>query len=396
MNNHDLDKLIHDSLQAEPSRQQLARIEDFWREQSKAVTSHGTRRLRRFCRPKYWAAAIATTIMVAVATSLCLWMQEPSREPVATKLPTPIEPTVSGNKHVGEPKVVVAAESQPKDDSPSAGRPPTAYERIFFAAATRKSVAAEQSSMIAKIDTAIGKLVLDPEDNVEQLAKSLRSTQCDTEGLLLRRLLRSKDDRKRAVMQLLAVCGTRRSTLHLLRLSKREAFRAEALTAVERIVGVEQLAQLASQTDNRHVRAAIYERLLGADSEPALRGYLFLVSSEAYGAEALAAADTVSGPLLQRLLDLLKDKDEGVRLAAAMVLGHANGPEVADALIELVTTKKDPPSSPAESWNPTEAWIAIMACRSRQTEEFLSYVQCQPKLLGQFNRAMARLAQITL
>lgn len=319
MNNHDLDNLIRESLPAEPSREQLARLEDYWREQSKAIRLEGRSRLRRASPATYWVAVVATTVLVAVATSLCLWRPEPTREPIATKHLKKVESALPVNQHNNQTELIVATESQPKDDTLSAGRPPTNYERILFIAATRKSVTVRQSAAAAKINQAI-----------------------------------------------------------------------------EEIEDVDRLAQLAAHTDDRRVRAKIYQRLLNADSEPALRGYLCLVRCEILTAEALAAANVVSGPLLERLLGLLKDDDEGVRLAAAMVLGHANGPEVAAALIELVTAEIDRQSSPAEVWNPTEAWIAIMACRGRQTEEFLSYVQCHPKLLGQYNRALARLAQITL
>ena len=121
---------------------------------------------------------------------------------------------------------------------------------------------------------------------------------------------RSGDDEKHAVLRLLAVCGTPRSTPHLLRLSRREAFRDEALATIERIVGVERLADIVGQTNDRRVRASLLHRLLTADSESALRGYLSLIHRDAIRAEALAAADTAAEPLLAELLALLEDEDE--------------------------------------------------------------------------------------
>ena len=71
-------------------------------------------------------------------------------------------------------------------------------------------------------------------------------------------------------------------------------------------------------------------------------------------------------------------EDKDTRLAAAFVLGHANGPVVTNALIDVVSRP---------STNSTEAWIALMACRGPQADQFLTYATRQPHLLGSFNRA---------
>ena len=68
-----------------------------------------------------------------------------------------------------------------------------------------------------------------------------------------------------------------------------------------------------------------------------------------------------------------------MRIAAALVLGHVNGPEVTNSLIALVTQEA--------ASSPTEAWIALLACRGEQAEEFFAYATRHPQLLGQVNRA---------
>ena len=124
-----------------------------------------------------------------------------------------------------------------------------------------------------------------------------------------------------------------------------------------------------------------------AAAEPALRSYLSLVGNEAVRDEALAVADALPQRLLAALLARLDDEDEAVRLSAALVLGHANGPEVTNSLIALVT--REPPS-------PVEAWIALVACRGEQAEKFFAYATRQPLLLGQVNRARMWWARTTL
>ena len=325
MNHNDLDTRIRAALRVEPSRQQLDRLEEFWRQHSFAA-----RRRRRIRFAAGSMAAVAVTIFLVVTISVYYRTNEPARCPVEIERQTLADSREPDTNSTDASKDVLAAQSPPKEKSLSAGRPPTAYELLFFVAKTGVPVATNRSPKIANKDVTPDRLARDPQLDVEQLVES-----CD----------------------------------------------------------LSQLPQLACQTDSPSVRAAIYERLLNAGSEPALRGYLSLVRSETLGAESLAVADAVSGKLLDRLLALLKDEDEGVRLAAAMVLGHANGPEVAAALIEFVTEE---PPNPTEAPSPTEAWMAILACRGRQVEEFIDYVMCQPKLLGQFNRARVRLSRMTL
>ena len=375
MNPNDLDQQIRAALRVEPSSQQLARLECFWRQQSRAE------RRRRRVRG---AAALAATVFVAVGVSLWFWRKEAPHQPLEANgsprgVPTAPAPNhAAAFEHAEASEHAAAAPARREERSLSAGRPPTTYERFLFAVHTHKPVGTERASLVATVDEVIEHLTRDPDADAEQLAKSSGLVERDAERLLLRQLLRSGDDRKHAVLQLLAVCGTPRSTPQLLRLSRREAFRDEALAAVERIVGIERLAEVVGQASDRRVRAALICRLLTAESEAALHGYLSLVRHEAMRGEALAVAEDVAQPVLAALLGLLDDEDEAVRISAAVVLGHVNGPEVTNLLISRVTEE------PSDS---TETWIALLACRGEQAEEFFAYAGCQPRLLVHVNRA---------
>ena len=143
-------------------------------------------------------------------------------------------------------------------------------------------------------------------------------------------------------------------------------------------MGVERLVVVVSRTDDRDVRRALIDRLLTADVEPALRGFLSLLYDETIRADALAVAETHPQLPLASLLSLLDDEDKRVRLSAAMVLGHVNGPEITRSLISRV---EEQPTGR------TEVWMALLACRGPLAEEFLSYASFQPLLLGQVNNA---------
>ena len=265
----------------------------------------------------------------------------------------------------------------------SSGRPATAYEQLLFTALVRKRESMRLSSMANAVENAIACLVREPDADVKQLLTSDELKTASLERLLLRQLSRSDDGRKRAIVQLLAVCGTSHSTVPLLKLSQREVLRAQALEAIQQTVGTQGLANAATQTDDARVRAAIYRRLFG--DAAALDAYLTLIQNDALRDEVLAAVDAVAQPILDALLTRLNATDPNVRLAAALVLGHANGPIVTESLIALVAGNRA---------SPDEAWIALMACRGQQADQFLAYATHQPRLLGPFNRARVYWARI--
>jgi hypothetical protein len=197
--------------------------------------------------------------------------------------------------------------------------------------------------------------------------------------------MRSTDAEKHAVLRLLAVCGSPRAVPSLLRIARSEAFRGDALATVEQIVGIERIAECMEQTAHSGVRAALIRRLLTADSDAGLRGYLLLVENESSRAEALVALDALPESPSAALLALLDNSNRNVRLSAAVVLGHLNGPDVTRALVDRIT--RDPA-------NANEAWIALMACRGELAAEFLSYATSQPQLLPHFNSARVWWARV--
>lgn len=375
MNHDDLDARIRAALEVKHSPQQLARLEGFWQQQSRAGIR--ARRIRH-------ASALVVTIAVAVVASVWLWQPEAARERLEANRPRQVVPTTPDRRHfeVHRQAVAVKPTKVPSvEPSLSAGRSPTTYERFLFSAHMHQPVVQRRPSVAAAIDQVIEQLTGDPDADAGELAETAGLTECDAERLLLRRMPRSSDDELHAIVQLLAVCGTPRSTPYLLRLSRREAFRDETLATLQRIVGLERLADFVGQTTDQRVRAALLHRLLIADSDAALRGFLRWVNDGALRAEALAAAEAADESLFPTLLGLLRDEDKAVRISAALVLGHVNGPEVTRSLIDMVTR---------EPSGPTEAWIALLACRGEQADQFFAYATRHPLLLGHVNRARVR------
>jgi hypothetical protein len=179
-------------------------------------------------------------------------------------------------------------------------------------------------------------------------------------------------------VQLLAACGSARATPALLQAARREELRPDAVAALAQILGPERLAQAVPLTSDRRVRAALLDRLLTAESPVALRGYLLMASDRRLRADALAAAAACRHFPAEALLAELEDEDKSIRLAAALVLGHVDGPQVARSLIAIASRREGAP---------VEAWVALLACRDAAADRFLAQASLQPRWLGQVNNA---------
>jgi hypothetical protein len=353
MNHNDLDRQIRAALDAQPSPERLERLERFWREHA-----HPQRRRPHLLRRTARLAAFAAAALVLLGVSIHLCRRDPAHRPVARHdAPRPAHHPPQVTPDQTQDNAIAAASSPEQDTSTtrSAGRPPTAYERLIFLASSRHTAAAKPPSKTAAEPRP-------PSKPVNQLAEQPQPHQP-------------------------------KSPQH------------ETPARAERPINVGQLVRLARGTNDRCRRAAILRRLLTADSEPALRAYLCFVYDPATRADALAAAEPVSGPPLARLLRSLNDDDKRVRFSAAAVLGHVDGPEISDKLIALVTRHQcEQPSAeqpilkrearPPRRSCPLEAWIALMQCRSEHARRFLAYASHHPKYINQYNRAGMLLAQM--
>jgi len=408
-NSHDdeLDRRIREALRVETSAEHLARLERFWQRQV-AVREPLADRWRVVA----WAAGLAVSAMVLVGVSVLFSRHDSgmngatARQSEPDDHMTPEEVTPDATEEIAEASPAPRVRRQ--ETATSDPRAPTVYEQFIFAARAPRVMGEAPSSAVAAvaatpapspratIDEIVDRLAADADADPGELADSSGLEWRTLEPSLLQELRTAADERRRAVVRLLAVRGTNRSIPDLLEASRQKDNRDDCLAAIEQIVGVERMAGLLVHTRDRSVRAAIVGRLFTADTDTAMRVYLSLIHDEATRAEALAVAGTVSGPSLERLLKLLMDEDKSVRLSAALVLGRANGPEITRALIELVTREASSSTDARiAKERSAEAWIALLQCRGEQAEEFFAHVQYRPKLLGPFNRAFAQLAVMT-
>ncbi len=256
-----LDEAIRASLLSQTDESRLRRLERFWHLQSQRQA-----RLRQVLV----TLPLATAAVAAVVFCAILWNRHEDTQSAQANRNTLPRGNNSDLADTGN------TDRTPIDQSQLGGRPPTGYERFVFAVRTSALVPA--TTMSATIDEAINQLRQNPESNANQIVNSPGFERRVAEALLLRRLPRSTNEDQRAILRLLAVCGTSRSTPAILGLSRHDSLRDDALQTIEQIVGIENLAQLVGSGLDRRMRAALIRRLLAADSEPALIGFLSLFS----------------------------------------------------------------------------------------------------------------------
>jgi hypothetical protein len=169
-------------------------------------------------------------------------------------------------------------------------------------------------------------------------------------------------------------------------ISRRGATSQDILAEVEEVDGVNGLIRTAQRAIDPKLRQTAMARLLEIGSDESLIGFLERVRDRSTRVDALASADAAVQLPRESLLAYLDHNEKSVRLAAATVLGHVNGPDVTQALINRVT--KQPAGA-------TEAWLALMSCRGETAAEFIAYASRRPQLLGHLNGARVQWAYMT-
>lgn len=360
MNETELDRQLRLALQEECDAERVSRLELFWRRQRRAESRRQT----------LWRGAAIAASLVALTgvVALLAWEEDRPAPSLTGRESTPEAPQLRQESQHEAPKI----------SSLTVGREPTAYETLMFTAQVRQEEAAKTSQLTKVLDAAIDQLAADPELAVDQLAEASLLKSPDAETAVLRRLPRANESQANGMIRLLARHGTNRSTPGLLAIAREPSLRAQAIDAIESIAGEGGLAAAARQSNNHVVRRALFERLLSIGSESSLRRCLALVPEPSMRADVLAAAVALKSPPTGQLLAMLKDDDQATRLSTAMVLGHMNGPQVTAGLIEIVT------EGPAA---PSEAWLALLACRDESAARFLADAAHHPRLLGHVNNA---------
>ncbi len=348
----DLDQVIREALHIDVDPDRLSRLQRYWQFETR-------RRVRR--------RQVRTTLCVAAAVLVAATI-------FTFRGGRPDPPRSAAND---PPK-------QDKDDLPEAerssfpGRLPTSYERFMFAA--RTPTQPSQPPATSAVEW-IARVVRRPPTDAISLLEACGIARHDAELFLLNKLSRATAREQAVIVQLLAVCGSPLSVPNLLRLSRQEWAGDAVPATIETIVGSDGLPRVIRATADPLLRIDLMRRLLAVNTPAAVRDYLALVADDVFRADALTAIDERCRPPVTTLLSFLDHQQPEIRLSAAVVLGHINGPEVTHALITSINNE------PAKS---QEAWLALLACRGPLASEFVNYAAHRPQLLGHLNSARLR------
>jgi hypothetical protein len=365
-----LDRAIRDALRVDLDQNDVVHLAHYWRAPQRR--DKWRRNALQLC-----TAAAAT---IAVAAALVL-LRSHERVPEVVKVVEESRSKIAVAEPMPAPRVTESL--QDTNPSPSAGRPATAYEQLMFA--TRTGMKVQPAVASTTVDTAIRQVSANANVDAAGIVASMGVKPANVENLLLRRLPKASAHDRQSIVKLLSVCGSERSVPALLRVAEHEVAPTGALAAVEKIVGLNGLAQAVEGSKDPTVRTDLMLRLLRSGSQEGLIGFLSLVRNESTRAEALAVVKGEPEALIPQLITLLDNGDEHVRLAAAVTLGYVNGPKTTELLINRVTEQ------PANS---AEAWIALMSCRGDKARDFLAYATRRPQLLGYYNNARVHWAQM--
>ena len=379
------DELRGDGVQlTDDESRRVARLRQFWLEASGRELAGATPQHRGV-----WRAAMLAAAASLVVAAWLAWSNETQQLANPNGGDRPEHPEPQAMNPAGESQVTGDAAAPPP--SVSAGRAPTAYERMLFVARTRTRLPAPAPEG--------GPLKQDPQ---QWIAQALRQMQANPQvkiaalqevppnrqkivSLLLAKLPTSPAAQQTAICQLLGALGDERAVPGLLKLADSRVAGDAALRAIASLTRGEQWLELARQAPNRPVRVAIATRLLTVGDRPALLAYLSLVYDEALRDDALTATVEMRELPIESLVAFLDHSEEPVRLATAFALGRMNRCEMTDALISRVNKR------PSRS---KEAWFALLACRCEAADAFLTYATRNPHLLGQLNNARVQWARV--
>jgi len=415
---NELDELIRCSLRVDVDPQSVERLEQFWRQQSQVE------RAPRLWHRRAWQGGVLAVAASLLVTVWLVWpvggpqlVDQQPPAPVDSTVPTapafPTAPSDPQPAESGSSQLVDAwppSSSATSDDAPaamSAGRTPTTYERMMFAALTHTPAAGPAPRAPAPripaprrpaagdlpnppltdwVAQSIARAERDPKFKFRQeLNRLLPSQQARVSSLLLAKLPTAEGDSQAAICRLLADTGAPECISELLKLGAARGVGDEALAAIEAIAGVERWLEVARQCPDPQVRQAIAARLLTRGDRRSLLAFLSLVYDESLRHDALAAADDLRELPIKPLVALLDHANEPVRLATALALGRMNRCEMTTALITRVSKR------PSRS---KEAWFALLACRCDAADEFLAHATRSPRLLGQLNNARVQWARV--
>lgn len=376
-----LDRLLQSAAWPEPEPERVARLEQRWRWLSRARA-----RRKRRSRAVAWLA-VAVGLLAAVALGWRLLRPSgksegtaPGWQTVATEQPPPqtAEQEPITQRPQDEPLVNDLPQVRPeKVDSLAPSRPATAYEALVFRSITRNRRLAVQEPADDLLELALRRRLSDSEADLDEVAKPLLAARQSYERALVWQVQDASGPRQVAAIELLGCVGSRQSIPLLIELSRRAPTHAPAMRALARLADPDTLGQLASLETDAKLQQELMAELLGRQDRRSVAAYLTLVSTRSTSQPALAALDCVQSAPAELLFEFFDAPQQRQRVAAAVVLGRLDDPEIPRRLIQMV----------AHDVRRPEALVALVASSDQEALRFVALAERDPMWMGSVHAA---------
>jgi len=381
-----LDQLLAEARWPRPEQTRVTRLRGRWQ----VLSAARRRRLRLF--------RISTVLAAGLAGALLVWWTFPvAQDRVAVDdLATP---AITGNRHSPpiEKTTIVPDERIAADKIPSAAaivqpdspaiahvetptitagettahsRPPTALERIVFAASEQKRRQQSREQWDVLLNEVLAQVDGTHEENGESLiAPLLQQRRYHASRLMQIARADRNANRRQSAIRLLANLGDSSAIGLLAEFSREEASREVAFPALLKLADSQTLAGLIAEESDDVLRQRMLAGLIDRRDPASTVLFLQFVDDSSTQQTALASLSRCNNPPVELLFEFLETARTDGRVAAGRVLGRLCDPDVVDQLIGMAQRELFP----------HESMVALLQCPGERASDFVSFARTNPR-----------------
>lgn len=388
-----LDQLLAEARWPEDGKAPIARLRNEWRSITLAR--------KRWIRATRLSAALAASL---VAVSVVWWLLPgrerevrrtqavdshrahspdsltiPKRQSSATAIesesphdeaqaPTPLAIVDSTERPPLKPP---GPESAPPSESAPQSRPPTAFERMMFAATQRRRGVETRATPDELLNAAITKLARNPDADVPETAKPLLAARASLTPRLIE-IVESDGElsRRRAAIRLLGIVGDTNAVPVLSELIHSDEAHDVALPVLVRLCDASTLAGLIEAESDEQLRQHLLAGLLDRGDAASTAAFLGFVKQPSSRESALTSLALSHDPPVALLFEFLEGPQVRHRIAAGRVLGRLCDARVVEHLIGMAQ----------HNLLRQEAMVALLQCPGERATDFVKHARNSPLL----------------
>jgi hypothetical protein len=235
------------------------------------------------------------------------------------------------------------------------------------------------------VEAPIETFVADPHADVATFVASLDVDHATCERKLLELIDDVPAQQQLRIIRVLEHVGSSASIPLLMELSRFEETQGDAVRALTVIADVETLAGLARGESNVESRQQFLAELLSRQHEEALAAYLDSLMDRRTRDSALAVLDEQTMPPVRLLFGFMRGPDYSRRMAAAIVLGRLDQPDVTEQLIRLTRSH----------FNRQEAFVGLLVSPDERAGRFLSIAHQDQTMIAAVTSAQLQLQHLS-